>query len=126
MSVRIKIAVMDQGIKQKSREFAAKVVYLHKQLSARKKESVMSEELLRSGAGVGADLVKADCAMGKNDQIARMYKALQNCAEAKYWLELLNDTEYLTEFEFNDTLKNCDELGKLLVGRIKSFRVAKP
>ena len=114
--------VMDNNIKQKSREFAVKVVLLHKQLSARKKESVMSEELLRSGAGVGAELSKAECALGKNDKVARVYKSLQNCAETKYWLELLNDTGYLTEFEFNDTLKDCDELGKLIIALIKTFR----
>jgi len=115
-------SVMDQNIKQRSREFAVKVVLLHKQLSARKKESVMSEELLRSGAGVGAELSKAECALGKNDQIARVYKSLQDCAETKYWLELLNDTGYLTEFEFNDTLKDCDELGKILITLIKTLR----
>ena len=102
--------IMEQSVKLKSRQFAAKVVLLHKQLSARKKETVMSEELLRSGAGVGAELVKSECAMGKSDQLTKVYKALQNCAEAKYWLELLNDTGYLTEFEFSDTLKDCDEL----------------
>ena len=115
---------MDQGIKQKSREFGVKVVNLHKQLSARKKESVMSEELLRSGAGVGAELVKAECAMGRNDQITKVYTALQKCVEAKYWLELLNDTGYLTEFEFNDTLKSCDEMAKLLVMMVKTLRAA--
>ncbi|MCL2374287.1 MAG: four helix bundle protein [Treponema sp.] len=113
---------MDKTLKQKSREFAAKIVFLHKQLSARRKESVMSEELLRSGAGVGSELAKADCALSKSDQLAKVYKALQNCAEAKYWLELLNDTDYLTEFEFNDTLKGCDDLGKLLVAQVKAFR----
>ena len=113
---------MDQKLKQKSREFAVKVVYIHKQLSARKKESVISEELLRSGAGVGAELSKADVALSKNDQLARVHKALSDCAEAKYWLELLNDGEYLTEFEFTDTLKDCDELGKLLVALIKTLR----
>ena len=115
---------MDRNTKEKSREFAAKVVYLHKQLSARKKESVMSEELLRSGAGVGAELAKAESALGKNDRIARVYKALQNCAESRYWLELLNDTDYLTEFEFKDTLKGCDEMGKLLVALIKTMNTA--
>jgi four helix bundle protein len=114
---------MDQkAIKQKSRLFAAKVVQLHKQLSARKKETVMSKELLRSGAGVGADLSKAECALSRNDQLTRVYAALQDCAEAKYWLELLNDSAYLTEFEFNDTLKDCDELGKLLVALVKHIR----
>ena len=114
--------VMDQNIKQRSRAFAAKLVLLQKQLSARKKETVISEELLRSGAGVGAELSKAECALGKNDQIAKVYTSLQNCAEAKYWLELLNDTGYLTEFEFNDTLKDCDELGKLLITLVKTLR----
>jgi four helix bundle protein len=113
---------MGKSIKEKSREFAVKAVMLHKQLSARKKESVMSEELLRSGAGVGAELAKAECAMGKNDRLARVYKALQNCAESRYWLELLNNTSYLTEFEFNDTLKCCDETGKLLVALLKTMR----
>jgi len=117
---------MDKNLKKNSREFATKVVLLHKQLSARKKESVMSEELLRSGAGAGAELAKAECALSNNDRIARVYKALTDCAEAKYWLELLNDTEYLTEFEFNDTLKDCDELGKLLIAQIKSLRTGAP
>ena len=115
---------MDQNTKQKSRQFAAKVVLLHKQLSARKKESVMSEELLRSGAGVGATLMKAEYAMGKNDQTTKVYKALQSCAETKYWLELLNETGYLTEFEFSDTMKDCDELGKLLIVQVKAMSAA--
>jgi four helix bundle protein len=113
---------VDKDLKQNSRAFAVKVVLLHKQLSARKKETVMSEELLRSGASIGAELAKAECSLNKNDQFARLYKALQNCAEAKFWLELLNDTDLLTEFEYNDTIKDCSELGKLLVARVKSFR----
>jgi four helix bundle protein len=113
---------MDTVIKQKSKEFAVKVVNLQKQLAARKKDSVMTAELLRCGAGVGAALVKAECALNKNEQITRVHSALQNCAEAKYWLELLNDTECLTEFEFNDILSTCDEMGKLVVAQIKALR----
>jgi four helix bundle protein len=114
---------MDTVIKQKSKEFAVKVVNLQKQLAARKKESVMTGELLRCGAGVGAALVKAECALNKSEQITRVHSALQNCAEAKYWLELLNETECLTEFEFSDILNTCDEMGKLVVAQIKALRV---
>jgi len=113
---------MDHVIKQKSKEFAIKTVNLQKQLSARKKESVMSEELLRCGAGVGAALVKAECALNKNEQITRVHMALQNCAEAKYWLELLNETGCLTEFEFNDILSTCDEIGKLVIAQIRALK----
>ena len=115
---------MDKDLKQKSREFAVKVVILHKQLSARKKETVMSEKLLVSGAEIGVELAKTECSLSKNDQFARIYKALQNCAETKYWLELLNDTGHLTEFEFSDTLKDCDALGKLIVALVKTFKPA--
>jgi four helix bundle protein len=113
---------MDQGIKQKSRQLAAKMVQLYKHLSAHKKETVLSEQLLRSGSGVGANLAKAEMALSKNDQLTKIYLALQDCAEAKYWLEVLNDNEFLTEFEFGDTLKECDEMGKILVGLVKKMR----
>jgi len=113
---------MDHVIKQKSKEFAVKVVNLQRQFLARKKESIMSEELLRSGAGVGAALVKAECALNKNEQITKVHMALQNCAEAKYWLELLNETGSLTEFEFKDTLNTCDEMGKLVIAQIKALK----
>jgi four helix bundle protein len=113
---------MDQVIKQKSKEFAVKVVNLQKQLSARKKESVMTGELLRCGAGAGAALVKAECALNKNEQITKVHTALQNCVEAKYWLELLNETGCLTEFEFSDTWNTCDEMGKLVIAQIKALK----
>ena len=115
---------MDQDIKKKSREFALKVIRLHKQLSAVKKETVMSEELLRCGASVGAEITKTEYAMGNNDRMAKIYKALQNCIEAGYWLELLYDTEYITQFEFNDTLKSSGELGNLIIALAKNLRAS--
>ena len=113
---------MDNVIKQKSKEFAVKAVNLQKLLLARKKESLMSEELLRSGAGVGAALVKAECALNKNEQITRVHMALQNCAEAKYWLELLYESDSLTEFEFKDILNTCDEMRKLVIAQIRAIK----
>jgi len=115
---------MDQNIKLKSKQLAAKLIILNKQLSARKKESVMSTELLKAGAGIGAGLVRSEYAMGKNDRIIKLYNALQDCAEAKYWLELLNETDSLTEFEYTDTYKELDDVEKLLIIIIKSIGAA--
>lgn len=113
---------MDNNIKQKSRALAAKLIQLQKQLSARKMDTIISEKLLSSGAEAGAELSKAEYALGKNDLITKTYKSLQDCAEAKYWLELLNDSKYLTEFEFNDILKDLNEMGKLLIAYTKTLR----
>ncbi|MDR0876685.1 MAG: four helix bundle protein [Treponema sp.] len=115
---------IDTETKTKSRQFAVKVVQLCKHITTNKKETTLSEQLLHSGTSIGANLVKADCALSRNEFLGRVSEALQNCAETKYWLELLNDVEFLTEFEFHDTLKDCDELGKLLVGTVKTLRAA--
>jgi four helix bundle protein len=113
---------MEQSIKQQSRELAAKAAGLYRHLSAHKKETVLSGELLRSAGGVGAELAKSEFALNKNDQLVKIYAALQGCAEAKYWLEVLNDNGYLTEFEFGDTLKICDQMGKSLIALVKTLR----
>ena len=113
---------MNNNLKQQSRSLAIKLIQLQKQLLIRNKESIISEKLLSSGAEAGAELSKADYALGRNDLAAKIYKSLQACAEAKYWLELLNDSKYLTEFEFNDILKDINEMGKLLVAYTKTLK----
>jgi four helix bundle protein len=113
---------VDADIKKKSRELAAKFVTVSKSLQNHKKETVLSGEMLRAACGIGANLAKADVALNANERALKVYAAIQSCAEAKYWLEVLNDNEYLTEFEFNDSLKACDEMGKELIGLLKEMR----
>jgi len=47
-------------IKDKSFDFAIRIVNLHKHLNSAKKESVLSKQLLRSGTSVGHWLEKQD------------------------------------------------------------------
>ena len=115
-------SLMDQGIKRKSREFSAKVVNLHKQLLSHKKESVMSEELLRSGAGVGADLVKSECAISRKDFLSKTYIAYKECSETKYWLKLLRKTEYITIDEYNSIIQDCEETYRILASITKTMK----
>jgi four helix bundle protein len=51
-----------------------------------------------------------------------LYTALKSCAETKYWLELLSDTAMITEYEFNNTIEDCEELRGLLAAGIKGLR----
>jgi four helix bundle protein len=113
---------MDKAIKQESRTLTAQIVALYRRLSTQKKETVLSAELLRAGGGVGAELARAECAMNRGDQLQKVYAALQNCSEAKYWLEVLNDGEFLTEFEFTGALKALDTMGKDLIAMVKTMR----
>lgn len=106
----------------KSKVFAIRIVNLYKYLSGKKREFVMSKQLLRSGTSVGANLSEAYYGISRNDFLSKVFISLKECAETKYWLELLYNTNYLSEDEFNSIHNDCTELMKLLASIAKSTR----
>ncbi|GHU63330.1 hypothetical protein FACS189445_6580 [Spirochaetia bacterium] len=116
----------NNATKTKSRQFAVKIVQIYKNLSNNKKEHIMSEQLLRVGTGIGANLAEAECAANKDDFVAKIQEALQKCAATRYWLEILKEADFITEFEFNNGIQDCDELRKILYYTIKSVRASVP
>lgn len=112
---------MERTAKIKSKRFAVRIVKLYKYLCEEKHEYVLSKQLLRSGTSIGANLAEAECAISKKDFLSKIYIALKECAETKYWLELLNETEYLTEEQFQSIFSDCEELRKMLSATTKTL-----
>jgi four helix bundle protein len=112
----------NNATKTKSRQFAVKIVQLYKNLANNKKEHVMSEQLLRVGTGIGANLAEAECAANKEGFVAKIQEALQKCAATRYWLEILKEADFITEFESTNSIQDCDELRKILFYTIKSLK----
>ncbi len=106
----------------KSKEFAIRIVNLYKYLRDDKREFVMSKQLLRSGTSIGANLSEAMYGVSRNDFLSKAFISLKECAETKYWLELLNKTDYLTDVEFTSIDNDCTELIKLLTSIVKTTR----
>ena len=106
----------------KSKEFAIRIVNLYKYLRDDKREFVMSKQLLRSGTSIGANLSEAMYGVSRNDFLSKAFISLKECAETKYWLELLNKTGYLTDVEFTSIDNDCTELIKLLTSIVKTTR----
>ncbi|MFP5470471.1 MAG: four helix bundle protein [Bacteroidia bacterium] len=114
---------MDKNIvKNKSFLFAIRVVNLYKHLSEKKKEIILSKQLLRSGTAIGALVREAEHAESKADFIHKLSISLKEANETHYWIELLYKTNYLNEKEFSDIEKDVTELIKLLVSIIKSSK----
>ena len=106
----------------KSKEFAIRIVKLYKYLCKEKREFVMSNQLLRCGTAIGANLSEAIYGISRNDFLAKVYISLKECSEAKYWLELLHETDYLSDSEFNSINDDCTTLIKLLTSTVKTTR----
>ena len=113
---------MENVIEIKSFNFAVRIVNLYKYLTDKKKEYVLSKQLLRSGTSIGANVSEAEQAQSKPDFVSKMNIALKETSETKYWIKLLNATEFLSEKESNSLLADCVELEKLLVSIIKSSK----
>lgn len=113
---------MDKTVLEKSKRFALRIINLNKYLTAEKKEYVMSNQLFRCGTSIGANVTEAECAFSKKDFLAKMYIAFKECAETGYWLDLLYESNYMTEREYNSIKKECDELKRMLSSITKTTK----
>jgi len=113
--------VKENVIKEKSFLFAIEVVSLYKVLVERK-EFVLSKQLLRSGTSIGANVRESEHGQSKADFIHKLSIALKEANETEYWIDLLFETKYLTQTEFENIKPNIIELLKLLTSIINTSK----
>jgi four helix bundle protein len=111
--------VKDSPLIIKSKELALQIIKVCNHIKETKKESVLTNQLVRSGTSVGANIREASFAHGKADFIAKLQIALKECSESEYWLELLIESGY---YDKRDVLENCIEVKKLLISSINTAK----
>jgi four helix bundle protein len=110
-------------IKQKSFSFAVRIIKLYQYLCDEKKEFVLSKQLLRSGTSVGAMVREAEHAESKPDFKHKMAIAQKEINESIYWLELMKETGYLNQNEFESLNTDAIEIIKLITSIIKTSKI---
>lgn len=109
-------------IKNKSFAFAVRIVKLYKHYVESKKEYILSKQLLRSGTSVGAMVREAEHAETKADFKHKMAVAQKEINETIYWLELMKETDYLTQEEFSSINSDAVEIIKLITAILKTTK----
>ena len=112
----------DNIIVDKSKAFALRIIRLYKYLTETKKEFVLSKQVLRSGTSIGANVKEGIRGRSKADFYAKMNIALKEASETEYWLELLHESDYLTdqEKEFESLYQECQEVLRILMSITKT------
>jgi four helix bundle protein len=100
-------------IVQKSYAFALQIIGLYK-LLIEKKEYVLSKQVLRSGTSIGANIHEAVAGESKKDFIHKLAIAAKEARETSYWLNLLKDSNYITNKEFVNVNSACNEIIRIL------------
>lgn len=109
----------EKGIlKEKSFAFAVRIVKLYKYLAETKKEYVLSKQLLRSGTAIGAMIREAQNAESKMDFIHKLSLSQKECDESIYWLELLKETCFISEIEFQSIYQEVEAILKMIKSSI--------
>lgn len=109
-------------ISYKSKRFAIRIVHLYQYLTNEKNEYVLSKQILKSGTSIGANIAESECSISKNDFLSKVYIALKESAETLYWLELLNETGFITNIEFKSLYNDCLELKKMMQSTTKTLK----
>ena len=110
---------MDSPLIIKSKAFALEVIKVCNEIKQSKRESVLTNQFLRSGTSIGANIREAFYAHGKADFISKLQIALKECSESEYWIELLLESGY-----YNDKtiLDKCTELKRILIASINTAK----
>ena len=104
-----------------STDFFVQIINLVKYLKS-KHESVISNQIGRSGTSIGANIYEANYAQGKKDFVSKLEIALKEASETGYWLELLHRTGYIEDSTFDSLNDQCTTIRVMLVS---SCRTAK-
>ncbi len=106
----------------KSKDFAVEIVNLCRNIKETKRESVLTNQLLRSGTSIGANIHESKYAHGTADFISKMQIALKECYESEYWLELLNRTGYITDDQYKSLQNTCGSIRRMLISSINTVK----
>ena len=109
-------------LRDKSKEFAKQIVFLCKEIKAIHRESVLTNQLLRSGTSIVANLHEAQYAQGTRDFISKLEIAQKECYETEYWLELLFDTGYIPEPQYRTMQNNCGAIRRMLIASLTTIK----
>ncbi len=103
-------------------EFAISVVSTCKEIKATHKETILTNQLLRSGTSIGANIREANYASSKQDFIAKLHISLKECYESEYWIELLQKTNYISEPIADELLAQLGVIRRMLISSINTAK----
>ena len=104
-----------------SMDFAVQIINLVKTLKE-KRETIISNQIGRSGTSIGANIREAQYAHGKADFVSKLQIAIKEANETGYWLELLYNTNYITESEYKALDSACTCIRVMLISSVNTAK----
>ena len=107
-------------IYKKAFEFAVEIIKLCRTMSKQEKEHMLTQQLLRSGTSIGANVAESVEAQSDKDFIHKLSIALKESAETIYWIKLLKEAGYLKDAEAKTMLDKSQHIKAMLIKSIQT------
>ncbi len=111
----------ENKLAEMSLNFSVDIINLVKHLKAQH-ETVISNQIGRSGTSIGANIYEANYAQGKKDFVSKLEIALKEASETGYWLELLHRTSYLNDSDYKALNDKCTAIRVMLVASCRTVK----
>ena len=112
----------ESELRDRSVEFAKSIVFLCRELKRLYHESILANQLMRSGTSIGANLHEAQYAQGVKDFVSKFEIALKECYETEYWLKLLYETGCLKEEKYKGLLNDCGAIRRMIIASVRTVK----
>ncbi len=115
------MSMKENKLADMSMSFSVQIINLVKDLKT-KHESVISNQIGRSGTSIGANIYEANYAQGTKDFISKLEIALKEASETGYWLELLYRTNYIEEQTYKELNEQCTSIRVMLIASCRTVK----
>ncbi len=88
----------------------------------RQREFEIAGQSLRAGTSIGANVEEALAGVSRADFVAKMAIVSKEARETHYWLRLLRDSETVSNMQIASTIKEAEELLRMLTAIVKTTR----
>ena len=105
-----------------SKQFAVDIIRIVDKIKKRGKGNAVTNQLLRSGTSIGANIHEANYAQSRADFINKLQVSLKECFETEYWLEIFLSTGVIEQQEYDPLFSQCSKLRKMLISSVNTAK----
>src|SRR5690349_17637540 len=116
---------MDRDLKERTKEFAVRVIKLYARLPKSPEAQVLGKQILRCGTSVGAQYRESQYAKSNADLISKIEGSLQELEESEYWLELIEEMSFFSSAQLEPLRIETGELKAIFITIVKKIKSRK-
>ena len=115
----------DNLLYELSKKFALRIIKLYSYLINENHELIMSKQVYRSGTSIGANIAESMNAQSRADFVSKLSISLKEATETKYWLELLHESDHISDTQFDSIVNDLNIIIGTLVNTINVYDLLK-